>query len=613
MNTNDPIASGVPGAWPPPIAATGADSAGATAPEVPSRRGAALWDGALPEMIGLALATVLVGSLAAVGVIGQRSLHRHEALHRAQTCGLLAQSLASALGSLPERSALTAEIILTGPSVSNPEFTVRWLGDDGAVRFESAPRPGERSGPAVSAPVVTAGGANEGRVEVTCSGGGGVGGGGALWRDWWLVTAASLGAFLVLYRRLRRNLRPIQAVESSLRAYASGVECDLRSLALGDGFGRVASAWNSLIEELAEARAGGAGGREEPPSDVLARFETRKLLQVLDRMPVGLLRVGGDRRVTYANASAGELLESPAAALVGRPLGEVLDESAIARALSESSARPVSVDRASSKGQRETAMRVLVAPLDADARHGERLVTIQDITHLHEAERARDKFLYHVTHELRTPLTNIQAYAETLTRSDFDDEQTRKECYNIIMSETRRLSRLVEDILSVSQLEAGTARIEPGDVDLTRLLRQTVQDHLGHADEKKIDLTLELPPKPPKFRGDKQRLAVLFNNLIGNALKYTPGGGRVQVRLEVEEGNVRVSVADNGVGIAAEDQPHVFEKFYRAAAQADEVPGTGLGLAIAREVARLHGGDIRVQSEAGRGSTFTVELPAAET
>jgi signal transduction histidine kinase len=123
-------------------------------------------------------------------------------------------------------------------------------------------------------------------------------------------------------------------------------------------------------------------------------------------------------------------------------------------------------------------------------------------------------------------------------------------------------------------------------------------------------LTLSIPPKVPRICGDKHRLAVLLNNLIGNAVKYTPDGGRVEVILEAGESWVQVSVKDTGLGISDEDQKHVFEKFYRSGDDdVQQIKGTGLGLAIAREVARLHGGDITLQSEVGAGSTFTVELP----
>jgi two-component system phosphate regulon sensor histidine kinase PhoR len=294
------------------------------------------------------------------------------------------------------------------------------------------------------------------------------------------------------------------------------------------------------------------------------------------------------------------------------PLTEAVDEE-VGAPLAGAHMRSVaamSIDRKRGEAEQQTTLRFALVPTASSDGGAEALVTIEDVSHLQEADQARDNFLYHVTHELRTPLTNIQAYAETLTGPGFDDEQTRRECYNVIISETRRLSRLVEDILNISQLEVGTARIDLGQVDLVRLLRQIVQDNLGAADEKQIDLTLKLAPKVPKVRGDKQRLSVLITNLIGNAIKYTPEGGHVDVTLEVREHCIEVTIADSGIGIGPEDQAHVFEKFYRAAGeQVQAVAGTGLGLAIAREVARLHGGDIRLESEPGNGSTFVVELP----
>jgi signal transduction histidine kinase len=346
--------------------------------------------------------------------------------------------------------------------------------------------------------------------------------------------------------------------------------------------------------------------------DALRRFESRTLRSTLDRLPIGLLRFGPDQRVTYANVAAARLLGHPLEALVGMPLAEALEEEVRAPLVGAytRSVAAMSIDRKRGKDEQQTTLRFALIPTPTASPDSEGLVTIEDVSHLLEADRARDNFLYHVTHELRTPLTNIQAYAETLTGPGFDDEQTRRECYNVIISETRRLSRLVEDILNISQLEVGTARIELGEVDLVRLLRQIVQDHLGAADERQIDLTLKLAPKVPKIRGDKQRLSVLITNLIGNAIKYTPPGGRVDVTLEVHERCVEIAVADTGIGIGLEDQAHVFEKFYRAASdEVQTVTGTGLGLAIAREVARLHGGDIRLESEQAKGSRFLVELP----
>jgi signal transduction histidine kinase len=429
--------------------------------------------------------------------------------------------------------------------------------------------------------------------------------------------AVTLLVYFALYRRLRRHLRPLDAIQRNLHSYASGLEKEIVALSLSDSLGQVARAWNHLIERLAALRdqTPDASGMELA-GDALRRFESRTLRSTLDRLPIGLLRFGQDQRVTYANVAAARLLGHPLETLVGMSLAEALEEEVRAPLVGAymRSVAAMSIDRKRGAEEQQTTLRFALISPAASSPDREGLVTIEDVSHLQEADRARDNFLYHVTHELRTPLTNIQAYAETLTGPGFDDEQTRRECYNVIISETRRLSRLVEDILNISQLEVGTARIEVDEVDLVRLLRQIVQDNLGAADEKHIDLTLKLPPKVPKTRGDKQRLSVLITNLIGNAIKYTPQGGHVDVTLEVHERCVEIAVADTGIGIAPEDQAHVFEKFYRAVSDnVQTIAGTGLGLAIAREVARLHGGDIRLESEPAKGSKFVVELPRPVT
>ncbi len=575
-----------------------------------------LWDRVFPETMGLGFLLVLAAGLGASGLVGFRALEVQRQVLGERLGAIAARSLACGIeaalraGSEPQVSALP-------PPPLEGEYSFTWYGPDGRIRLEHPARGAasrQRPGRSFRASVHSPTGEPAGEIELHLDPLRSVRTPTGFWQEWWLTAGASLAGMYWVYRRLRRRLRPMDAVRRNLLSYASGLEQELLSLTLSDSFGRTAQAWNRLVAELTALR------REFPQTcgqeaarDVLSKFETRTLRQVLDRLPFGVLRVSRDRTIRFANASAAEMLDRPLDGLIGRPFSEVVDGAEIGAALTEPgtlTAGGLTVDRSTGKGEREAAIRLMLLPLEGAGQQGEILVTLQDISHLREAERSRDNFLYHVTHELRTPLTNIQAYAETLTKPDFDDEQTRRECYNVIISETRRLSRLIEDILSVSQLEVGTARFDLGDVDLQRLVRQTVQDNLGAADEKGIELTLKLPPKLPRLRGDKQRLAGLLMNLIGNAIKYTPRQGRVQVSLETGENSVLIHVSDNGVGIAPEDLPHIFEKFYRAAHPAvQEVPGTGLGLAIAREVARLHGGDIRVMSEPGRGSTFTVELP----
>lgn len=578
---------------------------------------------------------MLVASVAGVGLLADRIARRQSHLAQKAQRQALTEMFAAALAAALERDEPGADQVFARVcSGVRGLYAAEWSLPGGAVRCRwpggvvpasggaSASAPiglAQRAPPAgelavFSTPITVPHAPAAGTLRLTFAGRAAAGLGYWLLSACAAVSAAALLAYWVIYRRIRRHLRPVDAIQRNLCSYAAGLERDLAALSLSDSLGQVAQAWNRLIEQvcaLPETQA--ETGQPDPAGDALRRFESRTLRATLDRLPIGLLRFGADQRVTYANAAAARLLDRPVEALVGMPLGEALEEEVRAPLVGAylRSATPTAIDRKRGDGDQRVTLRFALLPPSTAPAETEAVLTIEDVTHLREADRTRDNFLYHVTHELRTPLTNIQAYAETLTGPGFDDEQTRRECYNVIISETRRLSRLVEDILSISQLEVGTARMELTTVDLVRLLRQIVQDHLGAADEKRIELTLRLAPKVPKVRGDKQRLSVLFTNLIGNALKYTPEGGRVDVTLEVTERSVQIAISDTGIGIAPEDQAHVFEKFYRANnPEVQTITGTGLGLALAREVARLHGGDIRLESELGKGSTFVVELPA---
>jgi two-component system phosphate regulon sensor histidine kinase PhoR len=180
----------------------------------------------------------------------------------------------------------------------------------------------------------------------------------------------------------------------------------------------------------------------------------------------------------------------------------------------------------------------------------------------------------------------------------------------VIGQEARRLERIVSDMLSVSEIEAGSLKLYPEDVRLDALFEDIKNDFQVQAKDKEIALVFELPPKLPVIRGDRDKIVLALHNLVGNALKYTPAGGQVRVQVEVDGGGVNVSVIDNGIGIKPEETEMIFEKFYRAKdKRLSGITGSGLGLTLARQVVRLHGGDISVRSQLDKGSTFTMSLP----
>lgn len=231
-----------------------------------------------------------------------------------------------------------------------------------------------------------------------------------------------------------------------------------------------------------------------------------------------------------------------------------------------------------------------------------------------EADRLKSEFVSDVSHELRTPLSNIRLYAELLAQGK---PERFEEYLRTLERETERLSILIEDLLTISRLDAGSARpiLEPVDVNL--LLRTLVQDRRRLFAQKGLELTFEAADDLPEVVGDPAMLSQVIANLMTNALHYTPSGGQVRLSTEAVERRgrrwVKVEVSDTGVGIPEEEQGRLFERFFRgSAARASGAPGTGLGLAICKEILDRHGGGITVRSQPGEGSTFTVWLPARQ-
>jgi len=239
------------------------------------------------------------------------------------------------------------------------------------------------------------------------------------------------------------------------------------------------------------------------------------------------------------------------------------------------------------------------------------LIVLEDVTQQRLAEDARNSFVAQATHELRAPLTNIRLSAEEAIDVGVDDPALLAQSLNIVNAEARRLERVVQDMLSVSEIEAATMSLQVDDVPISRLLTELERDYAAQAEEAGVAMRFTVPAKLEAIRADRDKLALLLHNVVGNAIKYTPSGGSVEVQVTQTEHDFTVAVTDTGPGIAPEDHEQIFQKFYRTdTARGSAVKGSGLGLALAREVARLHGGDITVESEPGRGSTFTVRVPS---
>jgi two-component system phosphate regulon sensor histidine kinase PhoR len=232
-----------------------------------------------------------------------------------------------------------------------------------------------------------------------------------------------------------------------------------------------------------------------------------------------------------------------------------------------------------------------------------------DITRLERLERVRQEFLSNVSHELRTPLTAILTFVETLEDGAIDDPENRRRFLSIIRRNSERMHTLINDILELSAIEAGTVTVEPSMLRLSALVGECMTALAGVAAERRVELRNDVPPDVFVF-ADARRLEQMLTNLLDNAVKFNAEGGLVRVVHERAGGRDRVSVTDAGEGIAPEHVARIFERFYRVdRARSRALGGTGLGLAIVKHLARAHGGEATVSSTPGKGSTFTVELP----
>lgn len=265
--------------------------------------------------------------------------------------------------------------------------------------------------------------------------------------------------------------------------------------------------------------------------------------------------------------------------------------------------------------------RILEANISPMARNDEEwsgiLIVLHNMTAVRRLERMRSEFVANVSHELKTPVAAVKGFAETLLAGAMDDKETAKSFLQIIYDESERLNRLIGDILELSKIESRRIPLQFSPIEMEHFVEQTVQVVSAEADKRGIRLESSVPPNL-FLEADEDRLRQIMINLLSNGINYTPEGGRVRIDVEAveqEEGpesyeRVRITISDTGIGIPKKDLPRIFERFYRVdKARSRSSGGTGLGLSIVKHLVELHKGTISVESDAGLGSRFTIELP----
>jgi PAS domain S-box-containing protein len=346
-----------------------------------------------------------------------------------------------------------------------------------------------------------------------------------------------------------------------------------------------------------------------------AKFVNFALRSVED----GLLIADREGVITFANRSAGAILGSAARGLVGQHLTQRLhgavDVPTLARLVGEHGR--IERQIALRNGARPHHYMLRVAAVSADEHGGGPVLgivaSLSDVTRQHELQQTKNDVISLVSHEMRTPLTAIQGMTELLANYDVAPDR-RREMNLAINDEVKRLTRMISEYLDITRLESGATAMRTAAVRVDALLERTLLLLDPVATQRKMQLLRRFAPDLPPVLADPDLLSRAFENLVSNAIKYSPAGADVIVSTTAGEEYIAIEIADRGYGIAESDLARIFEKFYRVPRVEDaETPGTGLGLAFVREIAELHRGSVSVRSEVGRGSTFTLRLPRTET
>ncbi|HHL39113.1 MAG TPA: PAS domain-containing sensor histidine kinase [Deltaproteobacteria bacterium] len=328
---------------------------------------------------------------------------------------------------------------------------------------------------------------------------------------------------------------------------------------------------------------------------------------IVREMHTGVVVIDSSRRVVHANPFFIESFR-----VAGEPRGKLLD------AIIGDGAVSGAVDRFIDSGaipegkidfcEGGRFYKVRFVPLRGD--DGARLVLfLQDVTEEKRVEAIKKDFVANVSHELRTPLASIKGYSETLLDGAVEDRRTLSEFLRIIDRHATRMTRLIEDLLTLSRLESQPLVMDSRPVDMGEVITASAAGFAKQAADKGIGLAVSVPPGLPTVCCDRDRIEQVLVNLLDNAIKYTPNGGSVEVSARDDGACVRVEVRDTGIGIPAGDIPRIFERFYRVdKARSRAMGGTGLGLAIVKHIIQAHDGTVSVESAPGEGSTFAFTL-----
>ena len=390
---------------------------------------------------------------------------------------------------------------------------------------------------------------------------------------------------------------------------------------------RVMNTLDQFSDGNFDARIEPLPGKDETVAEynaIIARIQNRIFQQrnrnhalsvVMMQMQNGVIAVDQDLRVILVTPVAKKLL-----GIVGNPEGLPVSEASkdvkldevFNEAMRQAGVYTNDVAARTTVGRGHRPLRLYVSPMRNDGKVVGALAMIEDITELRRLEQVRTDFAANVSHELKTPLTSIRGFVETLEAGAIDNPPMAHKFLRIIMLETERLTRLINDILSISKLESGNDEVSIERIRLDKMAYDVADMLTIHAGEKEVTINAHVNEKPIYIMGNPDRVEQMLINLIENAIKYNKPGGSVTVQVFSNTQEANVTISDTGIGIAEEHLPRMFERFYRVdKGRSRQMGGTGLGLAIVKHIVRSMHGEIEVHSKLGEGTEFLITLPLA--
>lgn len=338
--------------------------------------------------------------------------------------------------------------------------------------------------------------------------------------------------------------------------------------------------------------------------------ESSRMAAVLEMMTDGVIIVDPQNRVQLINPAALSIFNITLPEVEGRSLIEIVRHHQIddllihCRQFNESQTNTIEIPA------RQLYLQATATPLGA-ALPGSTLLLFQNLTRLRRLETVRQDFVSNISHELRTPLASLKALTETLQESALDDPPAAQRFLSRMVTEVDALGQMVEELLELTRIESGRVPLKMAPTPPKQLVDKAIGRLSVQAERAGLKLEIDCPPDLPAVLADATRLEQVIVNLLHNAIKFTPSGGRIRLSAKTQDGMVVFAVQDSGVGIAADDLPRIFERFFKAD-RARSSGGTGLGLAIARHLVEAHGGKIWAESIEGHGSTFYFCIPTIE-